>query len=248
MTSNSATPAAIVTGATRGIGRGIAGMLARRGCNLTIAARDEGALGVIADEFEQLGISTNIVAGDVGKEGHAAALVEGHMAAFGRLDSVIFAAGIGTSSPIAGYPEARLSRQIDVNFRAPFLVSALAIPHMRATSKHWNRVARFVAIASLEGLYPEPGLAAYAATKSALLSLTAAINAEERINGVMATAISPGYVDTDMSDWISDRIPKASMLEVDDVVRCVEMILDLSPQALVPHLELHRRTADPYKA
>jgi len=223
-------------------------MLALRGCNITIAARDESALGVIADEFEQLGISTNIVAGDVGKEGHAEALVDSHMAAFGRLDVVIFAAGIGTSSPIAGYPEGRLSRQIDVNFRAPFLVSALAIPHMRATAMQWNRVARFIAIASLEGLYPEPGLAAYAATKSALISLVATINAEERHNGVMATAISPGYVDTDMSDWISDQIPKASMLEVDDVVRCAEMILDLSPQALVPHIELHRRTAESYKA
>jgi len=223
-------------------------MLALRGCNITIAARDESALGVIADEFEQLGSSTNVVAGDVGKEGHPEALVDSHMAAFGRLDVVIFAAGIGTSSPIAGYPEGRLSRQIDVNFRAPFLVSALAIPHMRATAMQWNRVARFIAIASLEGLYPEPGLAAYAATKSALISLVATINAEERHNGVMATAISPGYVDTDMSDWISDQIPKASMLEVDDVVRCAEMILDLSPQALVPHIELHRRTAESYKA
>ena len=76
----------------------------------------------------------------------------------------------------------------------------------------------------------------------------ASVNAEERVNGVLATAIAPGYVDTAMSDWVADTIPKDEMLKVSDVVSAVEFLLDLSANAVVPTIVLHRRLADPHQA
>ena len=240
-------PAAIVTGGSRGIGAGIARMLARRGWSLTIAARGEEALAALADEITSQGGSVQIVAGDAGEESFAETLVSTHLASWGRLDALVLAAGVGSAAPIAAYPARRLARQVDVNFRAPFMLVAQAIPHLRRSVES-GEVSRVIAISSLEALHPEPGLAAYGAATAALSSLLSSINAEERLNGVVGTAISPGYVDTEMSDWVADRIPKSTMLEIHDVVRCVELLLDLSPNALVSHLELHRRVAGLYEA
>lgn len=240
--------AAIITGGSRGIGLGIARMLASRGWSLTLTARGAEALEIAVAELSR-DTEVRSVAGDMSDEAHVAALVGGHVEAFGTLDALVLAAGVGSAGPIADYPSRRLDRQLEVNFRAPFLLSAAAIPAMREGAHVLaGGVARVIAIASLEGIFPEPGLAAYGATKSALLSLVTSINAEERLNGVVATAISPGYVDTAMSDWVADVIDKDSMLRVDDVVRCVELLLDVSPQAVIPQIALHRRAADPYRA
>ena len=70
-----------------------------------------------------------------------------------------------------------------------------------------KRGARVIALASITGVYAEPGLAVYGASKAALISLMETLNAEESANGVMATAIAPAYVATDMSAWTADTIP-----------------------------------------
>ena len=242
-------PSALVTGGSRGIGRGIALCLAKRGWGVTIAARGVEALEACVRDLTSLGSSAIAVAGDVSDDLHVTDLIERHLDAFGGLDALVLAAGVGSAGPLAGYQARRLDRQIDVNFRGPFLLTAAALPSLRATAqRNDSGVARVIALSSLEGLHPESGLAAYGATKAALISLVNSINTEERGNGVMATAIAPGYVDTEMSDWISDVIPKASMLSVDDITRCVELILDLSPQALLPQIVLSRREAATYQA
>ena len=242
-------PSALVTGGSRGIGRGIALCLAKRGWGVTIAARGVEALEARVRDLTSLGSSAIAVAGDVSDDLHVTELIERHLDAFGGLDALVLAAGVGSAGPLAGYQARRLDRQIDVNFRGPFLLTAAALPSLRATAqRNDSGVARVIALSSLEGLHPESGLAAYGATKAALISLVNSINTEERGNGVTATAIAPGYVDTEMSDWISDVIPKASMLSVDDTTRCVELILDLSPQALLPQIVLSRREAPTYQA
>ncbi len=249
MSEGPTAPSAIVTGGSRGIGRGIALLLARRGWGVTIAARGVEALDDCVGELMSLGARAVSVAGDVSDDRHVTDILERHLDHFGGLDALVLAAGVGSAGPLAGYPARRLDRQFDVNFRGPFLMTAAALPSLRATAqRNASGVARVIALSSLEGLHPESGLAAYGATKAALLSLVNSINTEERGNGVLATAIAPGYVDTEMSDWISDVIPKASMLSVDDITRCVELLLDLSPQAVIPQIVLSRRDAPSYQA
>lgn len=245
MTEVPSRPSAIVTGGSRGIGRGIALMLAHRGWDLTVTARGQEALDALTVELAGTGSSTRAVAGDIGDEEHIAALVAGHISAFGGVNALILAAGVGSAAPIDGYPSKRLDRQIDVNFRSPFLLTAAAMSPLRSSAQSQpDGVSRVIAIASIEGIHPEPGLAAYGSTKAALIALMESINAEERANRVVATAISPGFVDTDMSDWVADVIGKDTMLTIGDVVRCVELVLDLSVNAVLPQIVLKRRLGE----
>jgi len=238
-----------VTGGSKGIGRGIAKMLASRGWNLTIAARNAEALKAAKDDLSQFGTEILTVSCDVSEEQQNRSLVETHVANFNVLDALVLAAGVGSAGSIDGYSSRRLELQLNVNFRAPFLLTSAALPALRGTARNReDGISRVIALSSLEGIHPEAGLAVYSATKAAMISLVNSINVEERVNGVLATAISPGFVDTEMSDWVAEVIPKETMISVDDIVRCVALLLDMSPQCLLPHLMVHRRDAGAFQA
>jgi 3-oxoacyl-[acyl-carrier protein] reductase len=88
----------------------------------------------------------------------------------------------------------------------------------------------------------------YGASKAALVSLVRSINAEEGAHGIAASAISPGYVDTDMSVWVSDTIAPDTMISVADIVKVVELVLGVSPDAVLPHIIVNRARASAYHA
>jgi len=124
-----------------------------------------------------------------------------------------------------------------------------ALPLLRAAAAaDPARGAKIVALSSITGVYAEAGLAAYGATKAALISLIETLDAEESGNGVSATAIAPGYVDTDMSGWIKDRIHAETMIPVDDIVEIVDTLLRLSSRTVLPKLVLTRAGAGLYGA
>ena len=103
-------------------------------------------------------------------------------------------------------------------------------------------------MSSIAGVYAEAGLTAYGASKAALMSLVDGINAEEAANGVLATAIAPGYVATDMSAWVQETIPAEQMLGVDDIVVLIEAILNLGRSAVVPRMVVSRAASGGYVA
>ncbi len=240
-------PGALVTGASRGIGRAIAGRLAALGYNLTLSGRRRDALEETARALAGSadGIGIQVVPADMASEDDVRELARqaGHL---GSLDFLVLCAGVGSSGPVAGYPMHRFDRQVTVNLRAPFVLIQECLPLLRqAAAWHPDRGARIVAIASSTGVVSEPGLAAYAATKAALISLCASVNAEESASGVSATAISPGYVDTDMSAWVRDRVAREEMIKPADIATLVAAISTLSPQAVVPHVLVTRPGAGP---
>jgi NAD(P)-dependent dehydrogenase (short-subunit alcohol dehydrogenase family) len=247
--SRSSRPSALVTGASRGIGRAIAGLLAASGWALTLTARDERRLNEVSAELTWSGVPLQVVAGDMADESTAERLVDRHRAAYGSMNGLVLAAGVGSAGPIEAYPPRRLDKQFAVNVRAAFLLTSAALPMLRAGSRAMPELGgRIIALASIEGIYPEPGLAAYAASKAALLSLVRSVNCEEAVHGVTASAISPGFVDTEMSAWIADTVPPETMIATGDIVKIVDLILSLSPTAVVPHLIVNRAGGGPYRA
>jgi 3-oxoacyl-[acyl-carrier protein] reductase len=241
---------ALVTGASRGIGLGIARMLASRGHALTIGARDAGRLDETAAGLRALGAPEVIAcAGDLADPAYPDALATVHARAFPRLDCLVLNAGVGTAGPLSHYPLARLDKTVAVNFRAPFALIQATLALLRAAAEaNPDRGARVIALSSITGVYPEPGLAAYGATKAALRSLVATLNAEESGRGVSATAIGPGYVETDMSAWVTDQVPAACMIPVADIVGLTESLVALSARSVVPEIVVSRAGAPGFVA
>ncbi|NEK85226.1 SDR family oxidoreductase [Blastococcus saxobsidens] len=241
---------ALVTGATRGIGRGIAVRLAERGYGLTIAARREADLERVAEVLQAAGADeVRIAPGDMASEDDIARMVDAHEQSYGSMTALVLAAGVGSAGPIADYPLSRYDKQFAVNTRAAFFAISRALPQLRAAAAaepvHGSRI---VALASIGGIYAEPGLAAYGAAKAALLSICRSVNVEESAGGVSATAIAPAYVDTDMSAWVQGEIPPETMISVADVVEMAEALLRMSARAVVPEIVVSRAGPDSYRA
>jgi NAD(P)-dependent dehydrogenase (short-subunit alcohol dehydrogenase family) len=238
---------ALVTGASRGIGRAIAERLAAAGYALTLSGRHQGPLGEVARAVDS--VATDVVPADMAIQDDVRRLARRHAQRFGSLDLLVLCAGFGSTGPIADYPIRRLDRQVEVNLRAPFLLVQECLPSLRdAAAAHPDRGARIVAIASLTGMASEPGLAAYAATKAALISLCQSVNVEESASGISATAISPGYVDTEMSSWVHDRINPADMIDPGDIAELVVAMTRLSARAVVPGIVVARRGETQWRA
>lgn len=248
MTGNGKT--ALISGASRGIGLGIANRLARQGYALTISARDASRLEVVADELRTSGAPEVLpVAADMSDIDGIARVLGQHEERYGTLSALILNAGVGTAGALADSPMHRFDKTLAVNLRAPLQLIQSCLPMLRAGAKAApERGAKVIALASITGVYAEAGLSVYGAAKAALISLIATLNAEESGNGVSATTIAPAYVDTDMSSWIHDRIPPGQMLSVTDVVEMVDALLRLSPRAVVPNIVMSRAGTDGYRA
>lgn len=244
------TRTALVTGASRGIGLGIATSLAERGYALTVSGRHGAALDETADRLRAAGAPAVLaVTADVADEEGMAKLARAHEETHGSLSALVLAAGVGSAGELAGYPLKRWDKQFAVNVRSAFVLVNQLLPLLRHTaSDRPEGVARLVALASIEAVYPEPGLGAYGASKAALVSLCQSVNAEESGRGVTATAISPAYVDTDMSAWVHGEVPPEAMIQVADVVAMTDAVLHMSGRTVVPHVVMTRAGTTGYCA
>lgn len=248
MTVNAKT--ALVSGASRGIGLGIATRLASHGYALTITARDSGRLQAVADQLRAAGATEIVtVAADMSDTDAVARVLGRHEDCFGALSALILNAGVGTAGTLADSSMHRFDKMLAVNLRAPLQIIHGALPMLRTGAKaDPERGAKVIALASIAGVYSEAGLSVYGAAKAALISLIATLNTEESGNGVTATTISPGYVDTEMSGWVHNRIPPEQMLSITDVVEMADALLHLSARAVVSNLVLSRAGTTGYHA
>ncbi|MEU2253398.1 SDR family NAD(P)-dependent oxidoreductase [Nocardia xishanensis] len=241
---------ALISGASRGIGLGIANRLAQQGYSLTITARDAARLGEVATHLRAAGAADVVaVAADISDPDGVAAVLAQHSDRFDTMSALILNAGVGTAGALADSSMRRFDKTFAVNVRGPVQLIRGALPMLRAGAMaDPERGAKVIALSSITGVYAEAGLSVYGAAKAALISLIATLNAEESGSGVTATTIAPGYVDTDMSAWIHDRIPPDRMLAVNDVVEMVDVLLRLSPRAVVANIVMSRAGTDGYRA
>lgn len=240
---------ALVTGASRGIGRSIALRLASQGYGLTICSRTTADLERLAAELRSVGApSVTYVEADLSDRQQSSDVVLRHVETFASMDALILNAGIGTTGPIGEFPLRRLDKTLEINLVSAFIVLQASLPLLRRTAADSTRGAKVVAISSLTGVYSEPGMAMYGASKAALISMVETLNHEEVRSGVRATAVAPGYVETDMTAFVTDRIPGDTMITADDVVEVVDMVLRLSPNTVVPRVLMTRADSGGYRA
>jgi short-subunit dehydrogenase len=231
--------AAIVTGASRGIGLALAETLAAEGYGLTISARKPDTLEAVAGRLRERGCEVESVAANLADADAIAGVVERHKSRFGRLDVLVNSAGIGIGAAATKHQTKHVDLQLDVNLRAIILFYREAIELLRAAgTEHGN--ALVVNLASLAGKSPQPWLSVYSATKAAVVAYTRAMNKELNAEGVKSVAFCPGFVDTDMSEFIKTSIPAEEMLKTSDIAEALRFLLRVSRTCVVPEIVFQR--------
>jgi NAD(P)-dependent dehydrogenase (short-subunit alcohol dehydrogenase family) len=234
------TPAAIVTGASRGIGLAIAHALAADGYDLTLTARHPGPLEQAAEDLRALGRDVHSVAADVVDAQGIGEVVDRHRARFGRLDILVNNAGIGIAAPLADQSTRHVDLQLAVNLRATILFYQACAEMLRRAGAEHGR-ALVVNLASFAGKFGQARISVYSAAKAGVVAYTQAMNKELSAGGVKSVALCPGFVDTDMSDFAAGRIDPQDMVRPQDVAEAVRFLLRVSPACVVPEIMLHRR-------
>ena len=216
----------MVSGASRGIGRAIVDRLLATGFNVSAGVRD--ARGLVAGE--RLLVHRYDAESLPGAEAWVAATV----ARFGALHGLVNAAGVNPKFMVTDADETALDQLWAINVKGPLRLARLALPHLRAVGD-----GRIVNVASLSGKrVPNPN-AGYAMSKFAVVALTHALRREGFEDGVRATALCPGFVETDMT--MSAQFPRAQMTKPADLACLAEMLLLLPNTAVVAELLVNCR-------
>jgi short-subunit dehydrogenase len=231
--------AAIVTGASRGIGLALAESLANEGFALTVSARKPAGLEEAAERLRATGADVEAVAANLSDEDAIAGVVARHRERFGRLDVLVNNAGVGIGAEAAAHQAKHIDLQLGVNIRAIILFYRECADMLRAAGAE-HRNALVVNLASLAGKAPQPWLSVYSATKAAVVAYTTAMNKELNANGVKSVAFCPGFVDTDMSEFIKQSVPAEEMLKTSDIAEALRFLLRVSPACVVPEIVFQR--------
>jgi short-subunit dehydrogenase len=231
--------AAIVTGASRGIGLALAETLADEGYALTVTARKPDTLQAAAEHLRERGAEVEAVEANLADPDSVAEVVSRHRDRFGRLDVLVNNAGVGIGATATDHQTKHVDLQIDVNLRAIILFYRESIELLRAAGAEHGS-ALVVNLASLAGKSPQPWLSVYSATKAAVVAYTVAMNKELNNDGVKSVAFCPGFVDTDMADFIKDTVPAETMLKTSDIAEALKFMLRVSPACLISEIVFER--------
>jgi short-subunit dehydrogenase len=231
--------AAIVTGASRGIGLALAEALIDEGYGVTLTARKPDTLERAADDLRARGAEVEHLAANVADEEAVQAVVARHRERFGRLDVLVNNAGVGIGAAADEHRTKFVDMQIDVNLRAIVLFYRECTELLRAAGAE-HRNALVVNMASFAGKSPQPWLSVYSATKAAVVAYTTAMNKELNAAGVKSVAFCPGFVDTDMTEFVKQSVPAEEMLRTSDVVEALRFLLRLSPNCVIPEIVFQR--------
>jgi 3-oxoacyl-[acyl-carrier protein] reductase len=201
---------ALITGASRGIGRAIAMELA--GCGASVAINCKASIDLandVAREIAGRGVDVLVIQADVSKEDRVAEMTKQVISKFGRLDILVNNAGITSYNLAARMPLRQWDSVLATDLTAAFLCSKMALPSM--VRHRWGRI---INISSIVGLFGQVGQSNYAAAKSGLIGLTKSLALEYGPRGITVNAIAPGLVESDMTAALPPRLVEEALKHV----------------------------------
>ena len=201
---------AIVTGASKGIGREIALLFAKEGAKLALTARTDELLRALADEIRKSGGEEPLCFPlDVKESEKVDELVDKTLDKFGRVDILVNNAGVTRDGLLLRMSDEDWDEVLDTNLKGAFLcLRAVAKPMMR------QRAGRIINMASVIGLIGNAGQANYAASKAGIIALTKSAAKELGSRNVLINAIAPGFIDTEMTRALSDDVRNAILKSI----------------------------------
>ena len=220
----------MISGANRGLGRAIARRLHADGFTISVGARDvdELAAAMVGCDDDRLLCHRY----DALEAGADRVWLDATLERFGHLDGIVNNAGIVDTASLEDLTEAALDQMLAVNVKAPFRLTQLALPHLRASGS-----GRVVNIASLSGIRVRGTFApGYAMSKHAVMALTEATKQAGWEDGVRVTAVCPGFIATDMTAGFGED--PATMIDPDDLAELVSTTISLPNTASVAQLSV----------
>ncbi len=215
---------AIVTGASRGIGRQISLALASEGANIVAVDIDSVATAAIVAEIKALGVDALAVEGNVTNPEHVEQMIEAAMAKFGRVDILVNNAGITRDGLMMRMKDEDWDAVLNVNLKGAFLCTRAAAKVMMK-----QRYGRIINIASVVGQMGNAGQANYCASKAGLMGLTKSNARELASRNITVNAVAPGFIATEMTDKLPEKvreelaaqIPLARLGSAEDIANAV---------------------------
>jgi 3-oxoacyl-[acyl-carrier protein] reductase len=224
---------ALVTGASRGIGRAAALALAAQGASVAVGyGSNADAAGEVAELVLGLGVSSVTLGADLSDAEQAATLVPRTVEALGRIDVVVNNAGLARDNLAMRMSDADWRAVIDVDLTAAFVVCRAALrPLLR---QRWGRI---INVSSISGVMGNPGQANYSAAKAGLIGLTKSLAREVGSRSITVNAVAPGFIETDMTTTLDaalrgrvvEAIPMERMGTAEEVAAAIAFLA--SPQA-----------------
>lgn len=218
---------AMVTGASRGLGRAVAIELARAGARVACVARNEEKLANTVAEIAALGGTAQAIACDVADPAGVQRAVEAVLASWQQIHVLVNNAGITRDALLARMQDAQWDEVLNTNLRGAFLFTrAVTRPMMQA------RYGRIINMASVSGLVGNPGQANYAASKAGLIGFTRAVARELASRKITVNAVAPGFIETEMTQALGDtvleeiknRIPVKRLGQAEEVAAAVRFL------------------------
>lgn len=222
---------AVVTGASRGIGRAAALALADEGAHVVVSARTEGDLQLLVQEIEAKGVRALACAGDLSQQADVNRLAQIVHDTFGRVDILVNNAGVGKFGALSELSLDEYDWMMNTNMRLTFLCTKAFLPGMLERLEGW-----VVFIGSVAGLYGLPNETVYCASKHAQYGFARALDHETREKGVKVTYIAPGGVDTYFAFGTgrTEGDPKLrEYLDAEDVAEAVIFAVTQPPKSRV---------------
>lgn len=193
---------ALVTGASRGIGRAIALALASEGADVAVNyAGSEAAAKQVAAEIEAMGRKAFVIQADISSNEAATKMVDAVVSEFGRIDILVNNAGITRDGLLMRMKEEDWDAVLTTNLKGVFNCTKASIKYMMK-----QRAGHIVSISSVVGVMGNAGQANYAAAKAGVIGFTKAVAKEVAARGITANAIAPGFIQTDMTKVLSEKV------------------------------------------